>query len=85
MTHLWSEGEPITVEVNSQGQPVRFTWQGRQHQLKYIIEHWQIDVDWWSEHGRIWRSYMTITAGSLLCVIYQDLVTHEWRLVRVYD
>ncbi len=86
MTHLWLAGEPITMEVGSNGRPLRFSWQGRQHQLKYIVQHWQVDVDWWSEQGRVWRNYLTIiTEGSLLCVIYQDLTTHEWHLVRVYD
>ena len=86
MTQLWLAGEPITMETGSNGRPLRFCWQGRQHQLQYVVQHWQIDVDWWSEQGRVWRNYLTIiTEGSLLCVIYQDLITQEWHLVRVYD
>jgi hypothetical protein len=86
MTQLWSEGEPITVAMGSRGQPVRFIWQGRPHPILRIVQHWQLDQDWWSEQGHLWREYLAVlTATGLFCVIFQDLADQHWYLVRVYD
>ena len=86
MSRLWPEGEPIVVQVDEQGRPLRFVWRTRQHQLVRIQQHWQVDTDWWSDDGRVWREYLaTTTTTGLLCVIYQDLLTEGWFLAKIYD
>jgi hypothetical protein len=86
MTRLWSDGEPIRVETDSSGRPTRFEWRSRLYRLQRIQQHWQVDTDWWSEEGRIWRDYLTVTTGDgLLCVIYCDLLTGDWRMEKAYD
>lgn len=86
MTRLWPQGQPIVVVCDQQERPIRFVWQGRIHRLQQVQQRWQIDSDWWSESGRVWRDYLAVTTtGGLLCVLYQDLLTQEWFLAKVYD
>jgi hypothetical protein len=86
MTRLWSEGEPIQMETNSDGSPVRFGWRSRTYRLQRIQQQWQVDSDWWSPEGRVWRNYYALlTTDGLLCVVYNDLLHQEWRIARVYD
>ena len=86
MSRLWPEGESIVVQVDEQGRPLRFVWRTRSHQLVQIQQHWQIDTDWWSDDGRVWREYLAATTTTgLLCVIYQDLLTEGWFLAKIYD
>lgn len=86
MTLLWAEGAPVEVTLDHAGQPAQFTWQGRVHRIVRIEQRWQVDVDWWAAHGRIWRTYFAlITADGLFCVLYRDLNRDEWRFARLYD
>ena len=86
MSRLWPEGESIVVQVDEQGRPLRFVWRTRHHQLVQIQQHWQVDTDWWSDDGRVWREYLAATTTTgLLCVIYQDLLTESWFLAKIYD
>ena len=86
MTRLWLEGVPLQLTLNAQNNPMRFRWQGQSHRIEQIWRRWQIDSDWWSEEGRIWREYLLITTqDGLLCMIYQDLSCQEWYFVRFYN
>jgi hypothetical protein len=74
------------MESDAEGCPLRFFWQGRRHQVQQVVQRWQVDSDWWSPEGRIWRDYSAVVTGDgLLCVIFYDHLLHEWRLTRVYD
>ena len=88
MTRLWSAGYPIVVETRTDsgsGQiPSQFTWQGQPHVVTEISKIWRVDVDWW--RVRIWRAYFKISTDTgLLVVVYQDLISEEWFLQRLYD
>jgi hypothetical protein len=86
MTHLWAEGQSITVLLDEHSRPLHFTWLGRQYTCQQIVQQWQVDLEWWREPGRIWRDYLAlITVDGLFCVLYHDRLVDEWRLVRVYD
>ena len=86
MTRLWPAGEPIEVNTDDEGRPVGFAWQGQSSRLHQIQQHWQVDNDWWSEEGRVWRDYLAVTTTTgLLCVIYRDLLGEGWWLAKVYD
>ncbi|HNS03921.1 MAG TPA: hypothetical protein PKM78_16255 [Anaerolineae bacterium] len=82
MTQLWPEGVPIEVEAVD-GLPRAFRWQ-RRHSVHAIVEQWMVRDEWWREE--IWRHYFQVeTDAALLCVLYHDLLTGDWRLERVYD
>lgn len=86
MTRLWPHGEEIAVLVDAEGQPTAFDWQGRRHRLQRIHQRWQVDSDWWSEAGRIWRSYLAVTTeNGLFCVLYYDMTAKGWYLEKLYD
>ena len=86
MTRLWPDGESLAVEVDDHGRPLRFTWRERRHQLQQVQQRWQVDSEWWSDEGRIWRDYLAVTTTEgLFCVIYQDLLSREWFLAKLYD
>ena len=86
MSRLWPTGEPISIQTDDSGRPLRFTWRSRTYPLVQIQQRWQVDTDWWSGEGRLWRDYLAVTTTTgLLCVIYQDLLTEEWFLSKLYD
>lgn len=84
MTHLWLDGCPIRVRLDSQKRPAAFYWRGRWHPVAGMSDGWRVDVDWWQ--ARQWHDYFTVYARSgLLAVIYHDLLTDTWHLLRLYD
>jgi hypothetical protein len=85
VTRLWPKGTLITVVSASEDQrPERFKWAGREHQVVEITKLWRVDIDWWRLH--IWRAYFKLrTNTGLLLVIFQDLLSGEWYLQRLFD
>ena len=91
MTRLWVAGDPITVQTSTLSptdviaiDPVQFTWHDQDHHVAQITRQWRVDIDWWRE--RIWRSYYKLsTESGLLVIIYQDLLTGQWYLQRLFD
>ena len=99
MTRLWPVGLPISVtgagtegdgtagdddSVKDGTRPAGFTWQNQVHQVSEITREWRVDIDWW--RGRVWRAYFKLTTDTgLLVIIYQDLLSGEWYLQRLYD
>ena len=83
MTRLWQEGDPIDV-VDEDGQPRRFTWRGRSHEVDEISRQWRADLGWWAD--RKWHAYFKlVTDTGLLVIIFEDLETGTWYLQRLYD
>ena len=86
MSRLWPEGEPIQMRVDALGRPVAFQWQARSHPLAQIHQRWQVDTDWWRAEGRISRTYFAATTVTgVFCVIFQDLLSTQWFLAKIYD
>jgi hypothetical protein len=72
------------IEATGLEQPVDFTWLGQNHRVAEVTKAWRVDIDWW--RNRVWRSYFKLrTDTGLLVVIYQDLLSGEWHLQRLYD
>jgi hypothetical protein len=87
MSRLFLAGsEPITVHTDAQDRPVAFTWHEHRHRLRRIEQAWEVDADWWSEAGRVWRRYVAVTTlEGRLCVLFYDVERAEWFLEKVYD
>lgn len=86
MTRLWSEGESIRVLQDGHGRPRQFVWKGQTHWVGEVHQMWEVDTDWWSEEGRVYRDYFALTTDNgLLCVLYHDRLHSQWRLAKVYD
>jgi hypothetical protein len=84
MTRLWRKHQSISVLLNDRDEPAAFTWRGRHHRTEQITRQWRTDIDWW--RVRVWRSnFKLCTDTGLLAIIYQDLLTGEWFLNRLYD
>lgn len=84
MTRLWRKQQPISVTTNAHSEPLAFIWRGRRHQIEQITRQWRTDIDWW--RVRVWRSnFKLCTDTGLLVTIYQDLLTGEWFLNRLFD
>ena len=84
MTRLWRKQRPIPVITNPLDEPLAFHWRGRRHQTEQITRQWRTDIDWW--RVRVWRRHFKLcTDTGLLVIIYQDLLTGEWFLQRLYD
>ena len=86
MTRTWRNGLPIDIKVDQLGRPIRFALNGHRYRVRRIEQHWQVDTDWWTEGGRVWRDYYALTTvEGMLCVVYLDMIRHNWWLERVYD
>ena len=80
MTRFWANGTPIAVH----GKLETFVWSGKRHVIKRIVKKWRVDEGWWTEWQ--WREYSkVITETGLLAVVFQDLITEQWYLQRLYD
>lgn len=80
MTRFWANGTPITVHGNLEA----FVWNKQQHRIERVAKKWRVDEGWWTE--RQWREYAkVVTETGLLAVIFQDLITKQWYLQRLYD
>jgi len=86
MTRLFSEDETIQPKLDPRGYPASFIWQGRIQNVDRVIQHWQVDTEWWSEMGQVNREYFAVTTREgILCVLYRDYLDEQWHLERVYD
>lgn len=86
MTRLWPAGNEIEVKRDPRGNLLSFTWQGRTHPIQKVRQRWQVDTDWWSTQGRVYREYLAVTtADGLLCVLYLDFLDEQWYLAKCYD
>lgn len=84
-------GAQIAV-VEKEGRPVRFTWSGRIHTVRRVIDHWvTLRAEWAAEAGRRLpqRHHWRVEAGSDRSLgVYElrhDIVAESWTLVRVLD
>ena len=86
MTHQWPEGEPIVVDVDAAGQPVKIKVRGRALKVRRVRKRWTVDTDWWEADGRVWRDYLRLdTERNGLCEIYFDRIGHSWHIAETYD
>ena len=87
MTRLWPEGEAVQVWVTTvEDGPEEFIWQGTIHHVKEVCNRWRVHTRWWEPGQVVWREYLKVaTDTGLLCLLYQDLLSGEWFLARVYD
>lgn len=86
MTRLWSQGEPVQMQLDPAGAPRAFLWAGAWHPIAHIASRWRAHTGWWTPEAAAWQEYVKLTtADGLLCVLAHDLRSNEWRLVRLYD
>jgi len=87
MTRLWLEELALQVQTNSRNQPAVLQLDGRRHVVESVIQQWEVDTDWWTGEGRVWRRYYAVTTRGeeVFCVVSYDVLGDEWRLERVYD
>lgn len=84
MTRLLGGGVAIQATADHSGTLESFVWRNRRHATQHILDSWRVDMEWW--RWRIWREYFHLTTDTgLLVVVYQDLLTQQWFLQRVYD
>lgn len=87
MSRLFDPPLPLHMQIDSLGRPVRFILHGHSHRLAQVVQHWQVDADWWSTEARVRRDYWAVTTTTgMLCVVYGDLEGKgEWWLTKMYD
>lgn len=85
MTRLWPAGQAITIR-HGQDTPAGFVWQGMSYHIAGVCNRWRIHTRWWEPGEDIWREYLKVVTGEgVLCLLYQDLITGDWFLARIYD
>lgn len=80
------EGDPIRTRADDRGHPQSFSWHGRLHQVETVEDIREPCLDWWSAGGEIHRVYYVVTTHrGMICEIYHDRSTDDWRISRIYD
>lgn len=59
--------EPIRVTLDAAGRPLRFWWLGRQHVIESVVQQWQVDTDWLTTEGRVYRDYYSPSRRTACC------------------
>ncbi len=68
---------PITVETDSEGEPVFVMWRGRRIAVMEVADRWRIDDEWW--RTPISRLYRVVTLiDDRLFTLFEDLLTGRW-------
>ena len=98
MTHFWPDGLAIEVVketgstsrychqfgLSAEEVPKSISWEYNQHQVDEIFSIWRVDIDWW--RTRSWRTnFLLATDSGLLVTLYQDLISGDWYLQRLFD
>jgi len=98
VTQFWPDGLSIEVGKESEGTsrycqhfgllakevPISISWQKKQHLVAEIFSVWRIDINWW--RIRSWRTYFLLATDSgLLIALYQDLISGDWYLQRLFN
>lgn len=85
MTRLWPAGERIEA-WGGEETPAGFNWQGKPHRIVDVCNRWCIHTRWWEPDELIWREYLkVVTDTGLLCLVYQNRLSTDWFLARLYD
>ena len=88
-------GEPVEVQTNADGRPVRFVWRGRLYAVHAVIEHWVVNREWWRDpdvtpkqpemlHWRVEAAAgQDMSSGAY--ELRRDVSAGMWTLRRVAD
>ena len=83
---LRTEGDPIEVQCDAQGRPLRFTWQGRSYTVQRVCNRWHVSEEWWRAEPTAWHEYIKlVTRDRLLCLLVHNLDRDQWSLLLIYD
>ena len=83
---LFPAGSSLRVRIDAQERPLAFVWLGETHAIQSVEDICEPHLDWWSAEGEVHRMYyLVVTERNLICEIYRDLVTGDWRMSRVFD
>ncbi|MBK8046002.1 MAG: hypothetical protein IPK16_02040 [Anaerolineales bacterium] len=53
--------------------------------LARIVQHWEINTDWWTSAPAHREYFAAITTSGMLCVVYEDKIRGGWWVEKVYD
>src|SRR2546429_7990757 len=70
----------VAVELDATGQPIRMQEaDGEMRRVEAVGEVWRIDDEWW-RRSISRRCFEVIFEGGGRAVLFEDLVTGEWRM-----
>lgn len=83
MSRLLDPPAPVAVEIVN-GVPARLRVERRELLVELVLARWRLEADWWRaplsrEYWKLWLS------GDLVCEVYRDRLSDDWRLTRWYD
>jgi hypothetical protein len=85
VTRLLEAPEHVRVELVA-GVPAGVFTDGGQRRVQRVCARWRVETDWW--RSAVSREYWKVVLGGseeLLCDVFQDRLTGEWWLSRLYD
>jgi hypothetical protein len=65
---------PVAVALDTRGLPVSVD----ERAVETVLEIWRIDDEWWRETISR-RCYEVVLVGGGRLIVFEDLVTGEWR------
>jgi hypothetical protein len=82
LTRLLEAHPTISMELDADGRPVAFAWNGRRERIE-VCNRWRVEEAWWRRP--ILRDYYKVVGSRLLALVYRDGVDGTWHLERLYD
>lgn len=70
--------QPVAVDANAWGEPLRVTWRGSTREVETLEDRWRIDDEWW--RAPIARRYFRVAfATGQRLTVFHDLVADTWH------
>ncbi len=69
VTRLFEEHPRIAVELDVNGRPVAFAWNGRRERVE-VCNRWRVEEAWWRRP--ISRDYYKVAGERILALVYRD-------------
>jgi hypothetical protein len=83
MSRQYCPAPHVDVRTDERGRPVALTYLGTTFRGEARGE-WRVRTGWW-QGEEIWRDCYLWEGDEMLCEVYRDKRSGDWRLLRVYS
>lgn len=75
--------QPVQVQTDAQGRPVKFSFQGQRYWVQTIIDFWRESGRWWDHEPERQIYRVQTTSGGVFEL--EHLSAGRWQLYCIFD